>query len=249
MRASFERFAWFGTPVVITLILHALLFAALAVKFSEPKTAVARVAKPVAIQAALVSADDLKRNKQAAKKPEAKPKPKPKPKPEPKPKPTPKPTPKVEQKSLPKAELQETPAPKVALEPDPKVQEAALAQQALKDLDAALATDRPAQEGVQGSPSDTAAAIIQRAVINRWTRPPSARNGMRAALEIALVPTGDVVGVTVLESSGNVAFDRSAINAVEKAARFPEVQQLDRAIFERDFRRFQLIFRPEDLRY
>ncbi len=247
MRASFERLAWFGTPVVITLILHALLFAALAVKFSEPKTAVARVAKPVAIQAALVSADDLKRNKQAAKKPEAKPKPKPKP--EPKPKPTPKPTPKVEQKSLPKAELQETPAPKVALEPDPKAQEAALAQQALKDLDAALATDRPAQEGVQGSPSDTAAAIIQRAVINRWTRPPSARNGMRAALEIALVPTGDVVGVTVLESSGNVAFDRSAINAVEKAARFPEVQQLDRAIFERDFRRFQLIFRPEDLRY
>ena len=247
MRASFERLAWFGTPVVITLILHALLFAALAVKFSEPKTAVARVAKPVAIQAALVSADDLKRNKQAAKKPEAKPKPKPKP--EPKPKPTPKPTPKVEQKSLPKAELQETPAPKVALEPDPKAQEAALAQQALKDLDAALATDRPAQEGVQGSPSDTAAAIIQRAVINRWTRPPSARNGMRAALEIALVPTGDVVGVTVLESSGNVAFDRSAINAVEKAARFPEVQQLDRTIFERDFRRFQLIFRPEDLRY
>lgn len=245
MRASFERLAWFGTPVVITLILHALLFAALAVKFSEPKTAVARVAKPVAIQAALVSADDLKRNKQAAKKPEAKRKPKP----EPKPKPKPKPTPKVEQKSLPKAELQETPAPKVALEPDPKVQEAALAQQALKDLDAALATDRPAQEGVQGSPSDTAAAIIQRAVINRWTRPPSARNGMRAALEIALVPTGDVVGVTVLESSGNVAFDRSAINAVEKAARFPEVQQLDRAIFERDFRRFQLIFRPEDLRY
>lgn len=247
MRASFERLAWFGTPVVITLILHALLFAALAVKFSEPKTAVARVAKPVAIQAALVSADDLKRNKQAAKKPEAKRKPKPKP--ERKPKPKPKPTPKVEQKSLPKAELQETPAPKVALEPDPKVQEAALAQQALKDLDAALATDRPAQEGVQGSPSDTAAAIIQRAVINRWTRPPSARNGMRAALEIALVPTGDVVGVTVLESSGNVAFDRSAINAVEKAARFPEVQQLDRAIFERDFRRFQLIFRPEDLRY
>ena len=249
MRASFERLAWFGTPVVITLVLHALLFAALAVKFSEPKTAVARVAKPVAIQAKLVSADDLKRNKQAAKNPDAKPKPKPKPKPEPKPKPTPKPTPKVEQKSLPKAELQETPAPKVALEPDPKAQEAALAQQALKDLDAALATDRPAQEGVQGSPSDTAAAIIQRAVINRWTRPPSARNGMRAALEIALVPTGDVVGVTVLESSGNVAFDRSAINAVEKAARFPEVQQLDRAIFERDFRRFQLIFRPEDLRY
>ena len=81
MRASFERLAWFGTPVVITLVLHALLFAALAVKFSEPTTVVARVAKPVAIQAKLVSADDLKRKKQAAKKSAPKPKPKPSPNP------------------------------------------------------------------------------------------------------------------------------------------------------------------------
>ena len=97
--------------------------------------------------------------------------------------------------------------------------------------------------------SDTVAAVIKQAVVGRWTRPPSARNGMIAILEIALVPTGDVVGVTVLESSGNVAFDRSAMNAVDKVARFPEVKSLDRAIFERDFRRFQLLFRPEDLRY
>ena len=93
------------------------------------------------------------------------------------------------------------------------------------------------------------AGVIKQAVVGRWTRPPSARNGMTTILEIALVPTGDVVGVTVLESSGNSAFDRSAMNAVEKAARFPEVKSLDRALFERDFRRFQLLFRPEDLRY
>ena len=100
-----------------------------------------------------------------------------------------------------------------------------------------------------GSISDTVAAIIQQAVVGRWTRPPSARNGMVAVLEIALVPTGDVVGVAVLRSSGDNAFDRSAINAVERAGRFPEVSQVERALFERDFRRFQLIFRPDDLRY
>ena len=118
-----------------------------------------------------------------------------------------------------------------------------------RNLEASLRTDRAPQEGAVASVSDTVAAIIQRAVINRWTRPPSARNGMRAVLEIALVPTGDVVGVAVLSTSGNQAFDRSAINAVEKAGRFPEVKELDRALFERDFRRFQLIFKPEDLRY
>ena len=127
--------------------------------------------------------------------------------------------------------------------------EQALANESLKDIEAALASDEAAQQGVRGTLTDAVATVIQRAVVNRWTRPPSARNGMVAVLEIALVPTGDVVGVSVLESSGDVAFDRSAINAVEKAGRFPEVKQLERQSFERDFRRFQLIFRPEDLRY
>jgi colicin import membrane protein len=54
-----------------------------------------------------------------------------------------------------------------------------------------------------------------------------------------------VVGVTVLESSGDAAFDRSAEAAVRKARRF-EVPK-ESAMFERYFRRFTLLFRPEDL--
>jgi colicin import membrane protein len=96
---------------------------------------------------------------------------------------------------------------------------------------------------------DMVAATIRAAVINRWTRPPSARNGMLSVLSIQLVPTGEVVGVSVLQSSGNSAFDRSAMNAVERAGRFPEVAKLEDRIFEANFRRFQLIFKPEDLRY
>ena len=102
-----------------------------------------------------------------------------------------------------------------------------------------------------GEPSlrDVVAATIQAAVINRWTRPPSARNGMVAVLAIQLVPTGEVVGVGVLQSSGDTAFDRSAMTAVKRADRFPEVAKLDDPVFEANFRRFQLIFKPEDLRY
>ena len=61
-------------------------------------------------------------------------------------------------------------------------------------------------------------------------------------------PTGEVVSVSVLKSSGNGAFDRSAINAVEKAGSFPELQNLPSREFEKTFRRFRLLFRPEDLR-
>ncbi len=93
------------------------------------------------------------------------------------------------------------------------------------------------------------AALIQQTVVNYWSRPPSARNGMEALLSIQLIPTGEVVSVSVLKSSGNSAFDRSAINAVEKAGSFPELQNLPSREFEKTFRRFRLLFRPEDLRY
>jgi colicin import membrane protein len=86
---------------------------------------------------------------------------------------------------------------------------------------------------------------IYQLVVANWSRPPSARNGMQAKLLVELVPIGDVVAVTVLESSGNGAFDRSAESAVRKARRFEVPKESE--IFERYFRRFTLLFRPEDL--
>ena len=64
-----------------------------------------------------------------------------------------------------------------------------------------------------------------------------------------MVPTGEVVGVRVIRSSGNAAFDSSAENAVRKAGAFPELQKLPSGEFERQFRRLYITFRPEDLRY
>jgi len=228
-----DRLSWFGAPLLVTLLLHSLVVATLVVRWESPTTVEARVAKPVAIKAQLVSAETLKT------KPKLTPIPKPrqetKPQPNPQPKPQPKPTEPVPEKP---AEVQK-----------PTLSTEDIAAQNLKEIESAMASEQTAQAGVSGSISDTLAAIIRQAVVGRWARPPSARNGMVAVLEIALVPTGDVVGVSVLTSSGDNAFDRSALNAVERVGRFPEVKQLDRALFERDFRRFQLIFRPDDLRY
>lgn len=89
-------------------------------------------------------------------------------------------------------------------------------------------------------------AQIQREIIQNWSRPPSARNGMQSILRVYLIPTGEVVDVKVEESSGNDAFDRSAVLAVRKAERF--VVPSDTLRFERDFREFTVLFRPEDLR-
>lgn len=94
-------------------------------------------------------------------------------------------------------------------------------------------------------------AYISDRIASQWSRPPSARRGMEVTLIIQLVPTGRVVSVAVEKSSGNSAFDRSAEQAVHKVERFERLQELSQSnprLFESSFRRFRLVFRPDDLR-
>ncbi len=85
----------------------------------------------------------------------------------------------------------------------------------------------------------------RRLVARYWSRPPNARSGMEVTVQIQLVPGGEVIDVLVLQSSGNAAFDRSAINAIRSAARLPVPE--DQRLFDKSFRRFKMRFRPEDL--
>ena len=86
---------------------------------------------------------------------------------------------------------------------------------------------------------------IQQQVQRVWSRPPSARAGMEVSLRIDLIPGGEVTNVTVVDSSGNLAFDRSAAQAVYRLGTLPVPPEP--GIFNRQFRNLILIFRPEDL--
>jgi len=93
----------------------------------------------------------------------------------------------------------------------------------------------------------SATALIQQVVQENWSRPPSARNGMRAVLQIRMLPTGELVDATITQSSGDPAFDRSAETAVIRAAPFSELQDLPINVFNANFRSLSLILEPEDL--
>lgn len=110
----------------------------------------------------------------------------------------------------------------------------------------ALQTQQQAEEDEQYTQSFS--AIIAQRIQNNWSRPASARKGMQCELQLQLVPTGRVINVTVIKSSGNASFDRSAEQAVKKSEQFPELKQLPPAVFERNFRQFRLVFNPKDLR-
>lgn len=232
---SADRVLFTGLPAILTLAIHGGLVLMLVVRWTGPSEVIAAAPSIQPIQASLIQAETLK------PKPKPKPKLKPKPKPEPKPEPQPAPEPSPEP----------TPEPKPAEveKPEPALDAEHLATLTRNEIDSLVDAEISAAGANEPSLRDVVAATIRASVINRWTRPPSARNGMVSILSIQLVPTGEVVGVSVLQSSGNTAFDRSAMTAVERTGRFPEVAKLDNRTFEANFRRFQLIFKPEDLRY
>jgi len=90
--------------------------------------------------------------------------------------------------------------------------------------------------------------LIQQRLSENWNRPPSARRGMETMIRLQLVPTGRVVGVTVLKSSGDSAFDRSVEQAAFKADQFIELQKMSPSLFEKKFRQVDVLFSHQDLR-
>ena len=67
--------------------------------------------------------------------------------------------------------------------------------------------------------------------------------GIACVLRVRLIPGGEVVDVTIAESSGNDIFDRRAVNATQKASPLPVPD--DVATFERlDLREINMTFKP-----
>jgi TonB family protein len=246
------RIVW--RPVLATLMLHALVIYLMSTNWlSQESRQVQPKSVSKVIHARLVNVSELTPKKASKTKVKTRAKPKSRPKPKPKSKPVAK---KPAQQSKSKPSTTPQPRPKESARPKPKPQTeprltaAELAAMARSELARAMEEDEQQQITATADQMVASyAALIQQTVTNYWSRPPSARNGMEALLAIQLIPTGEVVNVILIKSSGNTAFDRSAINAVEKAGHFPELKNLPTREFEKTFRRFRLLFKPEDLRY
>ena len=236
-------------PLLITLFIHGLMVAVILIDAPESRPMVKKAATKY-IKAELVTLEKPKVKKIVKPKPAAKPK---------KSKPNNSKL-KQQQKLAEAKKIEQQKAlqaqQKKALE---QKQQQALQQQRDKqrqlreqaEQELAEAIEQENQLALAQSDADVAnsyIALITEVIQNNWSRPPSARNNMETELALKLVPTGEVISVKVVKSSGNEAFDRSAETAVLKAERFPELQQVPARVFEQYFRHLRLKFRPEDLR-
>ena len=84
--------------------------------------------------------------------------------------------------------------------------------------------------------------LIRSQITRNWIFPASYQKGMKCKILVRLIPSGDVVSVRVIQSSGNSAFDRSVEMAVNKASPLP-VPKSSSGLFDH-FREVEFLFDP-----
>jgi len=84
--------------------------------------------------------------------------------------------------------------------------------------------------------------LIRAQITRSWIFPASYQKGMKCKILVRLIPSGDVVSVRIVQSSGNSAFDRSVEMAVNKASPLP-VPKSSSGLFDH-FREVEFVFDP-----
>lgn len=127
-------------------------------------------------------------------------------------------------------------------EQEQALMEALAVEEQQRSIDKAMADEQLAQENA--AVTNDIAAQIRAKISQVWRYPPSARPDMEVVVRIQLVPTGEVVDVSIITGSGNEALDRSVLSAVNRAQPLPVPK--NSRLFEQQFRSFVMAFRPED---
>jgi colicin import membrane protein len=116
-----------------------------------------------------------------------------------------------------------------------------------KKLEEELAADLAAEEAAEQASKDEVlisniANNIKRTIESKFNKV-GLEDGLECILHVRLIPGGEVIDVSIAESSGNDIFDRRAVNATQKASPLPVPD--DVATFERlDLREINMRFKP-----
>ena len=84
-------------------------------------------------------------------------------------------------------------------------------------------------------------AAIQRKVRSGWILPQDLQGNPEAVFLVTQIPTGEVLTIRLLKSSGNKAYDDAVERAILKASPLPRPPSRD--LFSRELK---LTFRPHD---
>lgn len=89
--------------------------------------------------------------------------------------------------------------------------------------------------------------LVKQLVTDNWIVQGNPSPDTTVGLLIEMLPDGTITNVTISRSSGNAAFDNSAVTAARNVGRIPEIQQLDADTFNQLYRKRAFVFTAKGL--
>ncbi len=154
----------------------------------------------------------------------------------------------AKEKALAEQQAKEKEQKKNELAKQRQQQEESLLENLLKEE--RLREQKEQQEALRQSEQRAAAMVteytdqIRAHTSSYWSYPSVVKPEDEVTVKIVLVPTGEVVSVEVVKSSGNALLDSSVLQAIRKASPLPVPKDI--RVFEKSFRNFTMKFRPEN---
>jgi len=91
--------------------------------------------------------------------------------------------------------------------------------------------------------------VIKSRLEMAWRLPPSTRSGMESILDIYIDRDGSISKAEVVKSSGDRAFDASAMQASYRVGRFAEIEEVESSEYEEKFQKVRISFKPQGIRW
>ena len=77
-----------------------------------------------------------------------------------------------------------------------------------------------------------------------WMKPRNIPENLVANLRLKIRPSGRIIGVDLIKSSGNIRFDNSALQAVRRVEVFNFFNSIPKILFEKEFQVISISFNP-----
>ena len=77
-----------------------------------------------------------------------------------------------------------------------------------------------------------------------WMKPRNIPENLVANLRLKIRPSGRIIGVDLIKSSGNIRFDNSALQAVRRVEVFNFFNSMPKTLFEKEFQVISISFNP-----
>jgi len=77
-----------------------------------------------------------------------------------------------------------------------------------------------------------------------WMKPRNIPENLVANLRLKIRPSGRIIGVDLIKSSGNIRFDNSALQAVRRVEVFNFFNSIPKTLFEKEFQVISISFNP-----